>query len=287
VSRWLPSLTPGRDWHVELRPASVSLARRGRSFRVRADGPRMVAVTNADGTGAPETWRAAAETLSEALRERRARLGRVEVVLSDHFVRYLLIPWSRGLVSDSERISFARLAFKDLYGAAADSWDLCLDEQPAGLASFAAAVDRALVSSVRDAVTRTGGQLVSLVPNLVDRINRHRSALKAKQFCFAAAEPGRASLAFHSDGAWQAVRSRRIDSPLGQALPVLLKQEAVVGGASGGGVLYLCSDAAPAPGGIPGWQLVRLGNGSRWRRSEADAHVAPEVERRGLEPGKG
>lgn len=275
MSRWWASLAPGKDWRVELRPASVSLVRRGRERSRRADGPRMIAVTNGDATVAVETWRAAADVLAEALRERRARLGRVEIVLSDHFVRYLLIPWSRGLVSDSERLSFARLAFKDLYGTAADAWDLCLDEQPAGQASFAAAVDRALVSSVRDAVTRAGGQLASLVPSLVDCINRHRSALKARQFCFAAAEPGRASLAFHANGVWQAVRNRRIDGPLGQALPLLLKQEAVVGEASGGGVLYLCSDATPAPGAIPGWQVVRLGEGSRWRRSQADAHVAP------------
>ena len=277
MSRWLGSLLPGKDWRIELRPASVSLTRRGGTLRARADAPRTIAVAAGAGDGADtvEAWRAASEVLGDALRERQARLGRVEIVLSDHFVRYLLIPWSRGLVSDSERLSFARLAFKDLYGTAADSWDLCLDEQPAGRASFAAAVDRALVSSVRDAVARADGQLASLVPNLVDRINRHRSALKARQFCFAAAEPGRASLAFHSGGAWQAVRSRRIDAPLGQALPVLLKQEAVVGEASDSGVLYLCSDAMPAPGAIPGWQLVHLGDAARWRRSRTDGHVAP------------
>ena len=277
MSRWLGSLLPGKDWRVELRPASVSVARRGATLRARSDTQRTIAVEACatDGSEAPELWRAASDVLVETLRERRVRLGRVEVVLSDHFVRYLLIPWSRGLVSDSERLSFARLAFKELYGIAADSWDFCLDEQPAGQASFAAAVDRALVSSVRDAVTRAGGQLASLVPNLVDRINRHRSALKARQFCFAAAEPGRASLAFHANGAWQAVRSRRIDGPLGQALPVLLKQEAAVGDASGGGVLYLCSDASPPPAAIPGWQLIRLGNGFKRRNSQADARVEP------------
>ena len=123
--------------------------------------------------------------------------------------------------------------------------------------------------------TRAGGRLTSLVPSLVDRINHHRSALKARQFCFAATEPGRVSLAFRSNGAWRAVRSRRVDSSLGQALPVLLKQEAVVGEANGGGVLYLCSDAMLAPGALPGWQLIPLGEGFRWRRARSDGHVAP------------
>ncbi len=212
-------------------------------------------------------------TLSTAaLREPRGRVGRVEIVLSDHFVRYLLIPWSEGLVGDSERLGFARLAFRDLYGHLADAWDLCLDEQPAGQASFACAVDRALASSLREVVARAGGQLAALIPSLADCINRHRSALKAPEFCLAAAEPGRVSLAFRSRGGWQAVRSRRIDGPLPRRLPTLLKQEAAVGDATEGGVLYLCADDPPgmAPFAVPGWRVVRLAEGGSRQRPAAD-----------------
>ena len=274
--RWLGSFLPGAGWHVELRPASVSLAPAGASVRTRAQALQTIAVNGeaAEANDVSESWRAPSQALSEALRERGARLGRVDIVLSDHFVRYLLIPWSPGLVSDKERLSFARLAFKELYGDAADSWELCLDEQPAGEGSFACAVDRALVASLRDGVARAGGRLHSLVPALADRINRYRVALKAPQFCFVAAEPGRVSLAFRSKGAWRAVRSRRINEELAQALPVLLKQEAVVGDAVGGGVLYLCPDAMPAPFPVAGWQPVRLGEGTRSRRSRSDGHVA-------------
>lgn len=275
--RWLGSLLPSGAWRVELRPASVTLAPVGAGLRSRARALRTIAVKSGvgDGHDVSEPWRAASEVLSETLRERGARTGRVHIVLSDHFVRYLLLPWSPDLVSDKERLSFARLAFKDLYGDAADSWELCLDEQPAGEASFACAVDRALVSSLQDGVTRAGATLHSLVPALADRINRYRVALKAPQFCFVAAEPGRVSLAFRSSGAWRAVRSRRINGELAQALPVLLKQEAVVGDAIGGGVLYLCPDAMPTAFPVAGWQTVRLGEGLRSRRSRSDGHVAP------------
>jgi hypothetical protein len=122
-------------------------------------------------------------------------------------------------------------------------------------------VDRALVSSLREVVTRAGGQLSALTPALADCINRRRKALKAPEFCFAVAEPGRISLAFRSRAGWEAVRSRRIDGPLPDMLPTLLKQETVVGAAREGGVLYLCADASAdaAAFPLPGWRVVPLG----------------------------
>jgi hypothetical protein len=222
-----------------------------------------------------EPWRGAVDALALALREQRGQVGRVELVLSDHFVRYLLIPWSEALVGDRERQSFAQLAFRDLYGPLADAWDLCLDEQPAGQGSLACAVDRALASSLREVVARAGGQLVALTPSLADCINRHRAALKAAEFCFAAAEPGRISLAFHSRSGWQAVRSRRIDGLLPETLPTLLKQEAVVGGAMGGGMLYVCAEAMPdmAPFALPGWRLAFFADGGFASKPASDPQL--------------
>ncbi len=260
--RWLGNPLPGQRLRVELRPASVNLVRRGMVPRSRELSTRAVPVEVGAGSreNPPESWRAAVDTLTAALRELRGRAGRVEIVLSDHFVRYLLIPWSEGLVGDGERLGFARLAFRDLYGHLADTWDLCLDEQPAGQASFACAVDRALPSSLRELVARAGGTLTALIPSLSECINRHRPALNAPEFCLAAAELGRVSLAFHSRGGWQAVRSRRVDGPLLETLPALLKQEIAVGDATEGGVLYLCADDPPgmAPFAVPGWRMVRL-----------------------------
>jgi hypothetical protein len=179
------------------------------------------------------------------------------------------------LVGDRERQGFAQLAFRDLYGPLADAWDLCLDEQPAGQGSLACAVDRALASSLREVVARAGGQLAALTPSLADCINRHRAALKAEEFCFAAAEPGRISLAFHSRSGWQAVRSRRIDGLLPDTLPTLLKQEAVVGGAVGGGMLYVCAEAMPemAPFAVPGWRLAFFADGGLASRPTSDPQL--------------
>jgi hypothetical protein len=74
------------------------------------------------GSGGPaaEPWRASLDTLAVVVRDPQTALGRVEIVLSDHFVRYALIAWSESLVANSERLAFARLAFRDVYGQVAD-----------------------------------------------------------------------------------------------------------------------------------------------------------------------
>ncbi len=281
MSRWLGSAVNGQRLRVELRPGSVRVVRQVAFPRMRAVPARPIAVEPQPGSREqpPEPWRAAVDALGVALREQRGRVGPVEIVLSDHFVRYLLIPWSEALVGDRERLAFARLAFRDLYGQIADTWDVCLDDQPAGQASFACAADRALAPSLREVVTRAGGQLVAVTAALADCINRHRSALKMQQFCLAAVEPGRISVVFHATSGWQAVRSRRVDGPLPETLPTLLKQETMVGGATEGGMLYVCADALPdmAPFPVPGWRMAFLGAGdSAGRRAPDPQLVAAE-----------
>ncbi len=277
MSRWLGSALTGQRLRVELGPASVRVVRKVAFPRARAVPARPIAVDPEPSSREEplQPWRATVDALGLALREPRGRLPPVELVLSDHFVRYLLVPWSEGLVGDSERLAFARLAFRDLYGQLADAWHLCLDEQPAGQASLACAVDQALASSLREAVARAGGQLAALTPALADCINRHRSALKVPEFCFVAAEPGRISLAFHSREGWQAVRSRRIDGLLPETLPTLLKQETAVGGATGGGMLYVCADAMPdmAPFAVPGWRTAFFAEGRLAAKPASDPQL--------------
>ena len=252
----------GQRLRVELRPASVTLSRYALFPRPRVTSTRSIEVAAAAGGGEhpPEPWRASLDTLASVLREQRGPVGRVEVVLSDHFVRYALIPWSESLVADSERLGFARLGFRNVYGLLSDGWDVCVDEQPAGQASFASAVDRPLIGGLKDVVSLAGGRLETVKPALADCLNRHSRVLKEREFCLAMSEPGRISLAFRSRAGWQAVRSRRIEGSVDEMLPTLLKQEGAAGSAPESGVLYLCAaDIVDLPHfTVPGWKLVRL-----------------------------
>jgi hypothetical protein len=251
--------------------------------RATSDRPIQIEVSKGGSESTAEPWRASLEAFGAALRERRGALGRIEVVLSDHFVRHVLVPWSDSVVSDGDRLALARLSFREVYGHLSDTWDLSVDQQRAGEASFACAVDRALIGGLREMVSLSRGRLESIRPALTDCLNSHRRAVKEAEFCLATAEPGRITLAFRSRAGWQAVRSRRSEGPLSESLPVLLKQEAAAGPAPEGGVLYLCAaDSLDVTAfAVRGWRLIRLAN----PKNGAELASDPVFARERIEPG--
>ena len=244
---------------ADLRPAGVTLARKS-SFSERLLPLRAVPVVHEETGEQSVPWRTSAEALASMLNSATKGSSSVEVVVSSHFIRYAMVPWSDNLVRDAERLAFARLAFREVYGALVDSWEICLDEQPAGQPAVASAIDRDLLSAIRAAVSNAGAGLDGVVPALADCINRHRRAFKGREFCLASVEAGRLTFAFRGRAGWRAVRSRRVDGALDELLPTLLKQEASAAGVQEGGILYLCApnvrEFAGTP--VPGWKLVLL-----------------------------
>jgi hypothetical protein len=257
--------------HILMRPGEVRVVRRAAFPGSRGAVERAFAVPAARG-GADEPWRGSVQRLAEALAQLGARSGRMRVVVSDHFARYALIPWSAELVGDAERIALARVTFSEVYGPLADTWQVIMDEQPAGCPSLGCAIDRGLLQMLQDLAKAVGMRLTSIAPALADRINRHRRALAEATFCVASSEPGRLTLAFRHAGAWAALRSRRVDGAPTDGLAGALMQEAAAGGVPAGGTLYLIGEdlgALPAFS-IPGWKVVRLNDGSALRPPAGD-----------------
>jgi len=260
VSPWSPRSIFRGNLRADLRPGTVTLGRKASFFSKQVQPLSSAEVDSHDLEPSVLPWSASVEALAGLLRETRSPGASVEVVVSNHFTRYVLVPWSENLVRDAERLAFARLAFRDVYGAVVDSWEVCLDDQPAGQSMFGSAIDRELLAALGAAVASAGLRLDSIVPALADCINRHRRVLKNQGFCLASAEAGRVTFAFHGHAGWSAVRSRRMEGPLSELLPTLLKQEASAAGVEEGGILYLCSPNVQDHSGmlVSGWQLTLL-----------------------------
>jgi hypothetical protein len=245
---------------VLLRPGEVRVTRRPALLPRRgAVAVQGYPVTPAE---SEEPWRATVEVLGVALGQQTAARS-VHVVLSDHFLRYALVPWNQSLVADAERLAFARMALREIYGNLAEDWSVALDQQPAGQASFACAMDRDLLQALRELIAMRGLRLRSVSAALSERINRHRAALRDQVFCLASLEPGRLTLAFRNEAGWLAVRTRRVNGNPLEALSGVLRQEAAAAGAADGGTLYLIADAAAALPSFssPSWKVTRLDDG--------------------------
>jgi hypothetical protein len=245
---------------ILLRPGEVRVARRPLLL-----GGREAVVAQAYSVSSVEAefpWHASLEVLAAVLQQETAARA-LQVVLSDHFVRYALVRWNGSLVADSERLAFARLTLSEIYGSLAEGWSVTLDQQPAGQPSFACAMDRDLLQALRELAGGRRMRLRSVSAALGRRINRHRTALRERVFCLASLEPGRLTLAFRNESGWLAVRTRRVNGNALEALAGVLRQEAAAAGAADGGCLYLIADAATSLPSIhlPNWKVTRLNDG--------------------------
>lgn len=241
---------------VHLRPATVAL-RRARSWSV-GGAPKLLSLPPR-GPEAGEPWREPLHALVRELDAARERGSALEVVLSDHFVRFALLPFSADLVRDEERRAFARMTFAQVYGPTSEGWDIALDERLSPAPAIAVAIDRSLLQALRELCSARRMRLASVVPAFVRDLNRHRRLLRASTFWLARTEPGRVTLALRRGGAWAAVRTRRLDAAGAEPLARALRQEALACAAPAQGALYLI-DSSGAVQSVPGWHTTRLGS---------------------------
>jgi hypothetical protein len=188
---------------------------------------------------AKANWTGAVDTLREAMTNANV-MGRARaradatVVLSNHFVRYLVIPWSAQLVKPAEELNYARMRFGQIFGDAASEWVVNLSTAPAGVPRMAAAVDRALIEEVRTALSGSKLNLVSIQPALMSQFNAWHRQIGDNAW-LVLAERGRVLIAWIRAGQWCSVRARRIN---GDTIPLAqwIEQEK----------LLLEADAAPS-----------------------------------------
>lgn len=250
---------------LEVRVAAdeVRIARRGLLSRAGSEQVQFVGEADRSRATSSEPWVGAVQCLARALTAAGRSGAAVEAVLSDQFVRYALVPWNRDLVSDAERRAFAAASFKQLFGAMADSWQVTVDEQPAGKASFACAVDRGLLDAVRALCKANRLRLRGVQPLFAQRFNRNRHRITPPTCWVGSLDAGRLTLALRSDGSWSGIRAVRTAEYSTAELATVLRQESAALGATLGGPLFLMGreETLREIGALPGWNIVRMADG--------------------------
>jgi hypothetical protein len=196
-----------RSWRERLligfSPSELTLARMSGWLRPRVTAKHTAPCDPAFGA---EPWHGAAAALKGAVDALRNERVDFTVVLSNHFVRYALVPWNDALSGAGEELAYARHCFAKIHGERSKAWTLSLSEEPAGMPRLAAAIDTALLEAVR-ACFQAGGRarLVSLQPCLMAAVNCWRGSIAQEGAWLLIAEPERACLVLHGKSGWQAV----------------------------------------------------------------------------------
>ena len=223
MSPWSPS-----ELRVVFSPGEVALLQMQRSLSLRGlrrtvDDAFSAPCESASGE---QPWRAALRALEAALPGYRTGKTAATVILSNHFLRYTLVPWRAELADAEEDLSFARHCFAKVYGKAAQQWELRLNQDAPEMPRLASAVDTELLDGLRAVFDGAGIPLRSIQPHLMAAFNGFRGRLQQHSAWFALLEPGNLCLALLQQGRWSRVRSQRIDGAWREELPLILEREA-------------------------------------------------------------
>lgn len=183
-----------------LAPERVLLLRRrrgwNRTYEVQADAP-------CEGT----TPQAAVEALALLLAPPDQGPADLTVVLSNHFVAYVLVPWRAEVTTPSELATFTGICFDETFGPEAAGRVLVTGSESAPSARVAAALDSGFLHALRTAVASSRLRLASVQPYLGAAFNGVMGALPRRDFIFVLAEPGRTCVLVAGGGQWRALRS--------------------------------------------------------------------------------
>jgi hypothetical protein len=215
-----------------LAPAAVSL------------GERRIPCDPAYGK---EAWQGAIAALRAVEWKQHCK---VTVILSSHFVRYALVPWSDALAGEREEEAYVRHHFAKVHGERARSWALRWSEG-GGRARLASAIDQTLSEEIRNSFPKGGkARLLSLQPGFMAAANRWARAIPHTGAWLVLAEAERACVALHSGTHWRSLQNAK-----GDWLALLERERHRMEGEVPDLALIA---GAPAHRELPGWRFREL-----------------------------
>jgi hypothetical protein len=251
---------------VFLAPHGVRIARARRGLRGRTDPELAVEVDGDAG------WPAALEALARALPKVGEKRADVRTVVSNHFVRYALLPGVELLTSDEERVALAKHQFHGIHGERSAGWRVVLAEQGSQVSNLAAALDAEMLDALVAKLTAAGHVPRSVEPLLSVAFNACRREIGRGAAWLAVAEPGRLCVGHIENQRWVDVRNARATRAPDEELPVVLEQMRLAAGAAAGPVFFVSHDAvAPAPSVGPGWTVHAVRLAAEAAREEREA----------------
>lgn len=163
--------------------------------------------------------------LDDALGDAAWRSRRVEIVLSQHFVRHVLTPPPGKALRRNEERALVAASLRDIYGDAASQWRVDVHSQPPQYGLLGAAIDGALAEGLDALLARHGFREVAIRP--LSSLAARRLPAKLEGW-WVLAEPGWVSVFAGSNGAWQHLAAQPADADWAASLPQRVEREAAL-----------------------------------------------------------
>ena len=255
----------------------IQVVRIGRQLTLRCRQSRvldkkMYPFVAADGSHAE----AVIKSLESALSGLPKKSAFANVILSNHFMNYAMVELNQSLNSEAEELAYAKHCFAQLYGVAAESWEIRLNRDHSGTRQLASALDAGFLQNVRAAFARAGIRLKSVQPCLMAAFNNSHSELQNQDAWFVLFENESLCIGLVRQGSLSSIRMMNVDQDWTEKLNEFLDRES-----------YL-SDIDVATDKIflwaPEYVKTEMPKSARWKiqkvKPEIRASFAPEFEER-------
>jgi hypothetical protein len=178
-------------------------------------------LTPADGAAWTD-WRHSVAALDEALAREAAGARSLDVCLSDHFVRYLMLQVPAGLRSRAEWSAYAAHALDDHFGASPGP--RAVRSVPSGDASahLVGAIDAELIDALKRVAERAKLRVAAIEPKLSRLVAACRRHIGVRGGALITAEPERVTLLHARANRWADVQSVRAGEPAWRTAAAML-----------------------------------------------------------------
>jgi hypothetical protein len=187
-------------------PRKLVFARMQRGIRPKCVAEQGISIEAAN----CGDWQPALDAIRRQLNSDLWRNANARIVISDHWTRYAVLPWSAELSGETERMTHARLVLSDTYGDIADEWTVSLSENVPSVATVISAIPTRLLDDLRAVLDEGKLRMISLQPQLIVAYNSWRDKMPDGAAWFACVDEESLAALHHTNGRCDRVRSVRI-----------------------------------------------------------------------------
>lgn len=191
----------------------------------------------------------------------------IHILLSNHFVRYAVIPPQSKIETPAELQAYAAFQIREIYGERAAEWELSISSWDPATGAVCAAIERGFLRELEELAASQRMKLKYVEPYFTSVFDHWHGRFDNGRAWFALVETGRLCLALLEGGAWLRILNQRILDDVEEELLVALEREALLFSTPAGTSGQVCLFAPEHPGlTLPeasGWQVVPLEDESR------------------------
>lgn len=197
-------------------------------LHVRGRGRRILSKQILSCTGTEPGWQPVLALLKSALTGKDWKKADATVILSNHFTRFLVLPWNEARLSDAEQMALVQHRFAEVYGEAGANWAFRLSEGSFGSPSMSSAIPQELLSQIKALFKESPLCLKSVQPYLMTAFNACRRELDDEAVWFVLAERDTFCVGLLQEGQWSSIRLRRVVTDWFEEAMLLLEREALL-----------------------------------------------------------